>query len=351
LCNILCAHGSIITNMLQRYKIFPLILLLAIFVNSCDDDPSPGSNGVPNSITGKVRLINADTEIPLDDHSGVQVSIEGTGFSTTSNAAGEYTFEDVPPGVYVLTFAKPEFDSAITGVEYSGVGVEFVNSVTMRNRKKIHRLEGFALLRMPFDSILDHSGITVSIDGTALTTSTDVNGKYTFTDPPRGQLNIKFTKTGFESTSLGIIYSEGVEHLGTAYLFSQSWISLDSMAKGLASDFVGSQYADSLSAGLVYFGGVGVPTYRPVLIVLGRTKDIPHQDVRFELMAHDTQTVGMDVRAFARKSYGATVMLALDWGYVIEYDKYFKDAEELVKLTADVFGRRITSNSKALPPR
>ena len=334
----------------QRYKFFPLLLLVALLIGSCEADPT-GSNGVPNSITGKVVLINSDENAPFADHSGVTIALRGTAFSTTSTSAGEYTLNGIPPGVYVMTLAKPECDSAAVNVEYSGVGVEFLNPIQLRSFFKINRLEGVALLMAPFDSIRDHSGINVNIEGTALTTTTDVNGRYKFVDPPKGLHKLSFTKPGFDPTSANVNYTAGVAQASTVRLYSQSWIVLDSLIKGMASDFVGSPYADSISAGLVYFGGVGVPTYRPVLLVLGRTKDVPHQDIKFELMARDTQTFGMEVGAFARKSNGSSVMLALDWGYVIEYDKYFKDTDEFVKLTADVLGRRVTSNAEALPPR
>jgi len=116
--------------MLHKIKLLPLVLLLALFVNSCEEDPTGSS--VPNSITGKLVLTNIDTKQPLSDHSGVIVSIEGTTIKATTSTDGKYTLTNIPPGVFVITMAKPGFDSLVLrDIEYSGVGVEFLSDRIM----------------------------------------------------------------------------------------------------------------------------------------------------------------------------------------------------------------------------
>jgi hypothetical protein len=99
--------------------------------SACDDPNSP-SNNVPSLIKGVVTLRNAETIALLADHSGVNVMIEGTSYSATTDASGAYTLANVPPGIYVLTYTKQSFDTVLVkSVEYSGVGVEFLDSVTL----------------------------------------------------------------------------------------------------------------------------------------------------------------------------------------------------------------------------
>jgi hypothetical protein len=278
--------------MLQRYKIFPLLLLLAIFVSSCDDDPTSGSNGVPNAITGKARLIDGDTEKPLDDHSGVQVSLRGTTFNTTTNAAGEYTFNAVPPGIYVITFAKPDFDSTMTRVEYSGVGVEFADEVTLSSNKKIHRVEGIAHLLLYYgDTITNLSDIHVTIAGTSFSTTTDASGHYSFTNLAAGTYEARFTYAGFDTAKVPFYYSgTGVMAINDAYLYSRSFVSITLAMTNTPNNNLIYSYSDSVRNGKVWIGGIPLDTARKYLIVLGGAVGIDDNALQFKLQDDDPLT-------------------------------------------------------------
>jgi hypothetical protein len=327
--------------MLQRYKIFPLLLLIAMFGSSCDDNPSSGSNGVPNTITGKVRLINADTEMPLDDNGGVQITIKGTAFSTTTNSLGEYTFNAIPPGVYVLIYSKTGYDSALTAVNYSGVGVEFVGIVEMRSIKKIHRLQGFAVLvASNGDTVADLHDIDVRILQTSQHTVTDQEGRYSFSDVPAGEYDLRFIYAGFDTVVAHLYYSGvGVQDAPTAYLRSLSWVSLTRLF------YVGDEhewsifeaYSDSVRGDNVWVGGTPLSKSGKYIVAIGGTQNIPYSSIDFELTDYDPQTADPVIPALASMEK-------------LQYIKYYDYNVIASHLDGDLAGKQIYGRMKAFVP-
>ncbi len=49
------------------------------------------------------------------DHSGILVSLEGTGLSAVTDASGAYTFDSVPAGAYTVTFQADNFLDVVVG--------------------------------------------------------------------------------------------------------------------------------------------------------------------------------------------------------------------------------------------
>lgn len=118
--------------MLHKIKLLPLVLLLALFVSSCEVEPT-SPNQVPNTITGEIELYDADSDTLIADRSGANVILVGTQFITSSDENGKYTLQNVPPGLYVMQITKPGFDTVtLSRVEYSGVGVEFISMVRLQ---------------------------------------------------------------------------------------------------------------------------------------------------------------------------------------------------------------------------
>lgn len=279
--------------MLQRSAIAALLLLFAFVLYSCEDDPT-GSNGVPNSITGKVWLLNGDTvDKPLDEHSGVTVAIKGTSFTAVTNAAGEYTINNVPPGVYVLTFAKPDFDSTKTTVEYSGVGVEFVQTVSLRRFMRIHRIEGMVTPVLFGDTLKDLSGTKIEILGTSLSTTTDSEGKYMFSDVAAGSYIVQATRPGFDTATKDLTYSgKGVVYLSPMYLYSKSFISIAGLlsSAGEHLTWVFEGYSDSVRGDVVWVGGKQLSKSGRYIIAFGGAVNVAYNAIQFELADNDPST-------------------------------------------------------------
>jgi hypothetical protein len=114
---------------LKVYVTLLSVLALLCFTG-CEETPT-GAQSVPSRITGTVSLVVTEGLIELADRSGVRVAVNGTSFTTTTDATGNYSLNNVPPGIYVLTFSKDSYDTVQRSVSYSGVGFEFVSPVTL----------------------------------------------------------------------------------------------------------------------------------------------------------------------------------------------------------------------------
>lgn len=84
--------------MTKIFKLLSLLLVILFPFTSCTEDPEDSTG----SISGIVTQAPNGTE-PL---SGVTVSINTTGQSTTTGSDGAYIFTDVQPGSYSLQFSK-----------------------------------------------------------------------------------------------------------------------------------------------------------------------------------------------------------------------------------------------------
>jgi hypothetical protein len=109
-----------------------LLLLITLSLNSCEDDPVQ-PQGIRPTITGRVGLYFTDSSKSLEDKSGVTVNLLGTTTGMVTGSDGKWTIYDAAPGVYTISFSKPGFDSMSRTVKFSGVGVEFVDSITLRS--------------------------------------------------------------------------------------------------------------------------------------------------------------------------------------------------------------------------
>jgi len=91
-------------------------MLTLLFLESCGDDDS----GV---ITGSIegRVTNAVDNEPIE---GVQVTIDGNNASQVTGSDGIYSFDNLPPTEYSLSFASADFqsDTKVIRVPSAGIG-------------------------------------------------------------------------------------------------------------------------------------------------------------------------------------------------------------------------------------
>lgn len=98
-------------------SVFALLAFL-----SCKKDTSNIPVITTGKITGTVSLYG-ERSTALSSSDGMTVSIDGTGFTTVTNAAGSYQFENVPNDSYTLTFSKAGFGTfKLFGFPHTGTG-------------------------------------------------------------------------------------------------------------------------------------------------------------------------------------------------------------------------------------
>lgn len=68
--------------------------------------PGPAGNGVNGTITGNIRQYDQAGVTYSTGLNTTTVSIDGTSYSTITDAAANYTLSNVTPGIYSITFNK-----------------------------------------------------------------------------------------------------------------------------------------------------------------------------------------------------------------------------------------------------
>lgn len=124
-----------------------------------------------------------------DDHSGVTVTLSGTGLTELTALDGSFAFNGVEPGNYQLQVAKAGFQSQALGIVISE------NSVELGYVINLEALVGVVTGQVSLDNRIDHSGIMVTLIGTDYSTFTDSTGKWSLKLPLRNySQGLSYTK-------------------------------------------------------------------------------------------------------------------------------------------------------------
>lgn len=128
------------------------------------------------------------------DHSGILVSVEGSGKTGMTDSSGHYLISLIPVGTYNIKFKKDGFDEKIvTDVlitkNFTTPVTDVLLFISRGSIAGVAHLEGST----------DHSGILVSVDGTSYTAITNSNGDYLIQGVPVGTYNLTATKLGYQS--------------------------------------------------------------------------------------------------------------------------------------------------------
>lgn len=86
-----------------------------LFVASCAKEPEQGPKGDTGpagpsfigAIKGKVELYNQHGALILSNLQGIEVKVEETGKTVTTDAEGKYTIDSVMTGNYTITYSDP----------------------------------------------------------------------------------------------------------------------------------------------------------------------------------------------------------------------------------------------------
>lgn len=152
---------------------------------------------VRSRVSGSIQLEGATS------HEGVTVSLQGTPFTTTTDAAGQFVLEGVPIGAYTLEASKEGYDARLTVVALTSEP-ETV-SLTLR-RKAALSISGVIILQDSTDS----SGVRVVLQGTGhIAFTLDAYGGFALMDVAPGVYTLVASKEGYVSKSEAVTVEEG----------------------------------------------------------------------------------------------------------------------------------------------
>ena len=137
------------------------------------------------------------------DHSGILVSVEGSGKTGLTDSTGHYAISLIPVGKYNITFTKDKFEKkVVTDVVVSKNQTTPVEDVVLLVSRG--SISGVAYL----EGSSDHSGILITVEGTSYTAITNSEGNYFIQGIPVGTYNLVATRYGYEDVRVSNINVE-----------------------------------------------------------------------------------------------------------------------------------------------
>ncbi|MBZ0257716.1 carboxypeptidase regulatory-like domain-containing protein [bacterium] len=140
-------------------------------------------------------------------HANTMVRLIGVSQSVVTGEDGRYMFIAIPEGEYTLSAEHPGYENA--EIENIRVAPEQIlqapditlSATTEAQSQETGEIRGIALLQ----GESDHGGITVAIEGTALSAVSSINGEFVMPDVPNGAYTLVYSKGGFKNA-----YYQGV---------------------------------------------------------------------------------------------------------------------------------------------
>jgi Carboxypeptidase regulatory-like domain len=152
----------------------------------------------PGSIAGTVLLEGAADGA----HTGTSVSLDGTSATATTDSSGAFTLSGVAAGTYTVRATKTGFDTqTITGVSVRGGVATTVEAVTLAISRG--SIAGQVVLSPKADA--DYAGVTLSLTGTAFSTTSTTSGAYVFTAIPVGTYELVASSNDFGRKTVGSV--------------------------------------------------------------------------------------------------------------------------------------------------
>ncbi len=166
--------------------------------------PTGGTPPTTGTIQGTVT--DASTGSPL---AGATVSVTGAAtLSATTGANGTYAFPNVPPGGVTLSASKAGYTTATaTGIVVAG-GV-LVFSPALSPAPTTGTLIGTVVDAVTNTSL---AGAKIEVQGTGLSATTDVTGRFTLSNVPPGTQVVLISATGYVSQSFTLAVTAGVTY-------------------------------------------------------------------------------------------------------------------------------------------
>lgn len=142
--------------------------------------------------TGTVSLSEGEA-----DHSGVIVTLEGTGMTVQTVVNGTFEFQGVAPGNYQLQFVKSGFSTEMIAVSTVGVTEAYVLPYVVQLSREVGVIRGVATL----EGQANHDGIQVELAGGLFSAVTNSLGEWRLTVPIGNYSGISYAKDRFVSAA------------------------------------------------------------------------------------------------------------------------------------------------------
>ncbi|AKQ63709.1 Outer membrane protein [Myxococcus hansupus] len=170
---------------LNRLGALAVLVLAFVALPACDgEEEAPDVR--PGSIAGQVEL---DDGAPPE---GVSVRLFDTGAETTTGEDGAFTFANLPPGTYTLSAFAVGYEVLQQEVE---VEAAKATSVPLTLKLVRSQVSGTILL----EGATTHEGITVALQDSPFTTTTDAAGHFVLEGVPTGAYILEASKEGYDT--------------------------------------------------------------------------------------------------------------------------------------------------------
>jgi hypothetical protein len=100
----------------------------AICLAACGGNPSDPGSRLTGNLHGVIEVLDECRSNTDGGGAGVTITIEGTSFTTTTNANGAWEVKGLPAGTYTITYGKPGyFTEKVEGFQFVGGGDAYVS--------------------------------------------------------------------------------------------------------------------------------------------------------------------------------------------------------------------------------
>ena len=198
------------------------------------------------SLSGSAKLTGAT------EHSGISVHLLGTSYTATANADGEWLIVGIPVGHYTVTASKTNYSTA------SLTDIPVVANVTtptsvMSLAPNPGSVSGAVLL----ENHTDHSGTTILLDGTGLSTVTATDGSFALGGVAGGSYTFSASHTGYDTKSSALFVVNAGQmrtleaislQVSRGAISGQALLSGQTNHAGILIEAVGTAYSTSTNA-------------------------------------------------------------------------------------------------------
>ncbi|MBI3890298.1 MAG: carboxypeptidase regulatory-like domain-containing protein [Candidatus Wallbacteria bacterium] len=206
----------------------------------------------PGILSGIARLGGASAT----GNAGTSVFLEGTTRVTSTDAAGAWSLADLEAGIYSMVFQKPGFvDETLHNVEVlSGQTSSITTTLEPLNPQSTAALVGRVVVE-PRDPLTgDHSGVSVTVEGTSRTLVTTPGGSFRFDSLPLALYSLRLERQDTFTrrvTNIVLRTGETVHDAGTIQLDTHRVLGTGLKVFDLEHSPNGTQVAFTNAAGEV----------------------------------------------------------------------------------------------------
>jgi len=176
-----------------------------IVVNVPEGEPVQAGITRLNSVrqSQKIRKIYGTLEVydlkgnQVNKFDGILITLEGTNWVASPDAAGRFTFETLPPGKYIINALSPNYqirqkqEIDLSVFEFMNVGIVMDEVPSDASKRGI--ISGTVHLA----EMDNHSGATIAIEGASFMALSDAAGNFAISNVPPGTYTVLAQAEGY----------------------------------------------------------------------------------------------------------------------------------------------------------